>query len=115
RGAVNLAFLGPPLEPRVDLRRRDASFLSESHDVLVVRDALGARQLADDVADRDDLLALRLTDAGLADVDVEAAFLARRLAHPVLDASHGALRVLPATGLAQPVPSAGFRQTDDRQ
>src|SRR5256712_454734 len=114
RGAVDRAFLGPALQPRVHFRRRDAAFLRDSDDVLVVRDALGTRELVDDVADRDDLLALRLTDPGLDDVDVEATFLAGHLAHPVLDDSHGALRVLRPDRLAQPEPSAGLGKPDDR-
>src|SRR5881397_1730289 len=107
-------LLGPIASTRVHFRRRDAALLRDSHDVLVVRDAFGARELVDDVADRDDLLALRLTDAGLDDVDVEAAFFARHFAHPVLDDSHGALRVLRPDGLAQPEPGAGLGKPDDR-
>src|SRR5438132_7824001 len=80
RGAVNLAFLGPSLQPRVHFRRRDAALLRDPDDVLVVRDAFGSRELVDDVADRDDLLALRLTDAGLDGVDVEGGFFVRPLA-----------------------------------
>src|SRR2546426_3909335 len=114
RGAVDLAFLGPALQPRVDFRRRDAALLRDSDDVLVVRDAFGARELVDDVADRDDLLALRLTDAGLDDVYVEAAFLAGHLAHPVPDGADGTLRDLRADGLAEPEPGAGLGKTDDR-
>src|SRR5438128_1595125 len=114
RGAVNLAFLRPALQPSVHFRGRDATLLRDPHDVFVVRDALGTRELIDDVADRDDLLTLRLTDAGLDDVDVEATFLAGHLAHPVLDDSHGALRVLRADGLAQPEPSTGLGKPDDR-
>src|SRR2546426_403014 len=113
RGAVDLAFLGPALQPRVHFRRRDAAFLRDSDDVLVVRDALGTRELVDDVADRDDLLALRLTDAGLDDVDVEAAFLAGHLAHPVLDDSHGALRVLRPACLAPPTDLADLVSFED--
>src|SRR3989442_14322096 len=113
-GGCRSPLPGPALQPRVHFRRRDAAFLRDSDDVLVVRDALGTRELVDDVADRDDLLALRLTDAGLDDVDVEAAFLAGHLAHPVLDDSHGALRVLRPDGLAQPEPSTGLGKPDDR-
>src|SRR5207249_2229865 len=84
-GAVNLPFLRPTFQPRVDLRRRDAPFLGQTDDVLVIRDAFRSRELVDDVADRDDLFPLRLADSGLDDVDVEAALLAGDLAHPVLD------------------------------
>src|SRR5881296_2114477 len=100
RGAVNLALLGPPLQPRVDFRGRDATLLRDPHDVLVVRDAFGARELVDDVAERDDLLALRLADPGLDDVDIEAPFLPSDLAHPILDDPHRALRIFGADRLA---------------
>src|SRR5881409_1595567 len=112
--AVDLALLGPALQPRVDFRGRDAALLRDPHDVLVVRDAFGAREVVDDVADRDDLLALRLADPGLDDVDVEAPFLAGDFAHPVLDDPYRTLRVFRVDRLAQPEPSAGFREPDDR-
>src|SRR5713226_7132231 len=83
RRAVDLAFLGPTLQPCVYFRGRDATLLRDPNDVLVVRDAFGAREFVDDVANRDDLLALRLADPGLDDVDVEATFLPGDLAHPV--------------------------------
>src|SRR2546422_1813332 len=114
RGAINLALLGPALQPRVDFRGRDTTLLRDPHDVLVVRDAFGTRELVDDVADRDDLLALRLADPGLDDVDVEAPFLAGDFAHPVLDDPYRTLRVFRVDRLAQPEPSAGFREPDDR-
>src|SRR5205823_2747885 len=79
-------------QPRVDLRRRDAPFLGQTDDVLVIRDAFRSRELVDDVADRDDLFPLRLADSGLDDVDVEAALLAGDLAHPVLDDPDRAIR-----------------------
>src|SRR6266508_4352326 len=113
RGAVDLPFLRPPLQPRVHLRGRDAALLREANDVLVVRDALRTREFADDVADRDDLLPLRLTDAGLDDVDVESAFLAGDLAHPVLDDAHGSLCVVCGNGLAQTEASARLGEADD--
>src|SRR5256712_11604362 len=67
RGAVDLAFLGPAFQPRVHFRRRDAARLRDSDDVLLARHAPGARELVEDVAGRDGLLALRLTGAGLGD------------------------------------------------
>ena len=100
RGAVNLAFLGPAFQPSVHLRGRDATLLRDPHDVFVVRDALGTRELIDDVADRDDLLTLLLTDAGLDDVDVEATFLPRNHAHPILDDPNGSVCVLRADRFA---------------
>src|SRR5205809_2179139 len=114
RGAVDLSFLGPALQPGVDLRGRDAAFLRDAHDVLVVRDTIRSREFVDDVPDRDDLFALGLADAGLDDVDVEATFLARDLAHPVLDDAHRALRVVRGHGLAEPHPSSRLRETDNR-
>src|SRR5436309_336511 len=114
RGAVDLSFLGPALQPRVDLRGRDAAFLRDAHDVLVVRDAFGSRELVDDIPDRDDLFALGLADAGLDDVDVEATFLARDLAHPLLDDAHRTLRVVRGHGLAEPHPSSRLREQDNR-
>src|SRR5207245_2373499 len=108
------ALLGPALQPRVDFRGRDTTLLRDPHDVLVVRDAFGARELVDDVADRDDLLALRLADPGLDDGDVEAPFLAGDFAHPVLDDPYRTLRVFRVDRLAQPEPSAGLREPDDR-
>src|SRR5438046_10097598 len=98
RGAVDLSFLGPALQPRVDLRGRDAAFLRDAHDVLVVRDAFASRELVDDIPVRDDLFALGLADAGLDDVDVEATFLAWDLAHPLFHDPHRALRLLSASG-----------------
>src|SRR5438067_11053306 len=92
-GAVNLPFLRPAFQPRVDLRGRDAPFLGDSDDDLVVRDAVRPRELSDDVADGDDLFPLRLADSGLDDVYVEAACLACDLALLVFDDPHRALRV----------------------
>src|SRR5207253_5850142 len=114
RGAVDLSFLGPALQPRVDLRGRDPAFLGDADDVLVIRDAIGSRELVDDVTDRDDLFALGLTDASLDDVDVEATFLARDLAHPILDDPHRALRVVRGHGLAEPHPRSRLCEADDR-
>src|SRR2546421_12817608 len=94
RGAVDLSFLGPALQPGVDLRGRDPAFLGDPDDVLVIRDAFGSRELVDDVPDRNDLFALGLADAGLGDVDVDATLLASVLAHPVLSDSDRALRVV---------------------
>src|SRR5438309_11064531 len=113
-GAVDLSFLGPALQPRVDLRGRDPAFLGDADDVLVIRDAFGSRELVDDVPDRDDLFALGLADAGLDDVDVEAALLARDLAHPVLDDPHRALRVVCGYGLAESHPRSRFCEADER-
>src|SRR6058998_40433 len=114
RGAVDLAFLGPTLQPCVNFRWRDAALLRDPHDVLVVRDAFRARKLVDNVSDRDDLFSLRLADPGLDDVNVEATFLPGDLAHPVLDDPHRALRVFRADRLAQAEPSAGLGESDDR-
>src|SRR5436853_318071 len=74
----------------------------------------GSRELVDDVPDRDDLVALGLADAGLDDVDVEAALLARDLAHPVLDDPDRALRVVRGHGLAEPHPRSRLREADNR-
>src|SRR5207302_3715274 len=74
-GAVDLSFLGPALQPRVDLRGRDAAFLRDADDVLVIRDAIGSRELVDDVPDRDYLFALGLADSGLDAIDIESTFL----------------------------------------
>src|SRR5438105_6945725 len=113
-GAVNLPFLRPAFQPRIDLRGRDTTFLGDSDDVLVVRDAIRSRELVDDVSDRDDLFALGLADSGLDDVDVEAAFLAGDLAHPVLDDPDRAIRVVHGDRFAESNPRAGFREADDR-
>src|SRR2546421_12332320 len=113
-GAVNLSFLRPPLQPRVDLRGRDPAFLGDADDVLVIRDAIGSREVVDDVPDRVVLFAVGLADAGLYDVDVEATLLARDLAHPVLSDSDRALRVVAGHRFAQSEAGAGFRETNDR-
>src|SRR5207247_10277408 len=82
-GAVNLPFLRPTFQPRVDLRRRDAPFLGQTDDVLVIRDAFRSRELVDGVADRDDLFPLRRADLGLVEVYVDAALLLRARAYSV--------------------------------
>src|SRR6266511_5122588 len=96
---VHVPFLGPPLQPLVHLHLRDPALARDPHDVLVIRGARGALlgELADHVAEHDDLLPLGLADADLHDVDVEAALLARDAAHPVLRDPDGPLRVLRVT------------------
>src|SRR5207249_8748684 len=71
------------------------------------------RGLADYVADRDDLVACRLADARVDDVDVEAAFFPCDLAHPVLDDAHGPVRVVRGYSLAQTETRARFGEADD--
>src|SRR5437867_6095417 len=113
---VHVALLGPPLQPLVHLHLRDPALPREAHDVLVVRSPGGTLlgELADDVAEHDDLVPLGLADPDLDDVDVEAALLARDAAHPVLRDPDRPLRVLRVDALAQPGAGARFREADDR-
>src|SRR2546426_6837743 len=114
--SVHVALLGPPLQPLVHLHLRDPALPREADDVLVVRGPRGTLlgELADDVAEHDDLVPLGLADPDLDDVDVEAALLARDAAHPVLRDSDRPVGVLNRHARAQTGPRAGLRQADDR-
>src|SRR2546425_1367476 len=109
--SVHVALLGPPLQPLVHLHLRDPALPREADDVLVVRGPGRALlgELVDHVAQRDDLVPLRLADSGLDDVDVEASLLARDAAHPVLRDPDCAVGVLHSDAGAEASPCAGLR------
>src|SRR5438067_677711 len=55
-GAVNLPFLRPAFQPRVDLRGRDAPFLGDSEQIISIRDIINELAGPDGVADYEDIV-----------------------------------------------------------